>query len=427
MRKVVITSGLRTPFVKANKEFASIHPADLAAKNLREFLFQSDLKGEEIDEVILGNVANLTDAINIARVALLRAGFPKKIPAVTVHRNCASSLESIIQGTAKIKAKMADIILAGGVESMSCVPLLFNSFLHDFTLKLMGSKKLSSKLKTLLSFRLNFLIPRIALKETLTDPTTGFTMGETAEILAKEFTISRKDQDQFAIESHQKAFQQKDKLKEEMFPVFAGPDYKAVSEDRGVRQSVNLSRFQRARPYFDKKCGTVTILNSCPMNDGSSLVLLMAEEKAHALGLKPLVSIHSTAYRGLEPERMGLGPVYASALALQKAGLSLKDMDLIEINEAFAAQVLACLKAFASDTFAREKLGLSKAVGEVDRKRLNVNGGAIAIGHPVSATGARLVFTMAKELKRRNKQWGLVTLCIGGGQGGAVILENKEY
>lgn len=426
MRKVVITDGLRTPFVKANKEFASIHPADLAAINLREFLSQSSLKGEEIDEVILGNVANLTDAVNIARVALLRAGFPKTIPAVTVHRNCASSLESIIQGTAKIQAGMADIILAGGVESMSSVPLLFNPSLKDFTLKLMQAKQLPTKLKTLLSFRLNFLTPRIALKETLTDPTTGLSMGETAEILAKEFNISREDQDQFTLESHQKASQHQDKLKEELFSVSFGED-KPITEDMGVRKTLSLSKLQKAKPYFDKKQGTVTVFNSCPMNDGSSLVLLMAEEKALALGLKPLVSIHSTAYRGLEPERMGLGPVYASALALQKAGLRLKDMDLIEINEAFAAQVLACLKAFNSNAFAKEKLGLSQAVGEVDRAKLNVNGGAIAIGHPVSATGTRIVLTLTKEMKRQNKQWGLATLCIGGGQGGAIILENIKH
>ena len=426
MRKVVIVDGLRTPFVKANKEFADIHPADLAGKNIREFLSHSGLKGDEVDEVVLGNVANLPETANIARVAALRGGLPQSVSAVTVHRNCASSLESLIQATAKIKANMADVVLAGGVESMSYIPLIFNPSFSKFTVNLLSAKTFSSKLKTLLSFRLNFLTPRFALKEALTDPIIGLNMGETGEILAKEFAISREDQDRFTIESHRKAFQGRDKLKEEMFPVFPDPYYKPISRDTGVRENISFLKLQKARPYFDKKYGTITIFNSCPINDGSSLALLMAEEKALALGLKPLALIHSTAFKGVEPERMGLGPVYASALALQKAGLSLKDIDLIEINEAFAAQVLACLKAFESDIFAREKLGLPKALGEIDRNRLNVNGGAIAIGHPISATGTRLVFTLAKEMKRQNKQLGLATLCIGGGQGGAVILENYK-
>lgn len=426
MQKVVIVEGLRTPFVKANKEFASLHPARLASENIKEFLFRSHIKAEDIDEVILGNVATLSDSVNIARVAAIEAGLPKSIPAVTVNRNCASSLESIVQATAKIQAGMADIVLAGGVESMSHAPLYFSDPLKKFVLNLFSKKSSFSKLKSLFSFRPHFLIPRFSLKEALTDPSTGLNMGETAEILAKEFAISREEQDRFAAESHQKASSKRDKLKEEMFPLFAGPDKKAITKDTAVMEKANHLKFQRAGPYFDKKYGTITVFNSCPISDGSALVLLMREEKALSLGLKPLASIHTTAFKGLEPERMGLGPVYASAAALKKAGLLLKDMDLIEINEAFAAQTLACLKAFASDSFAKEKLGLSKALGEIDRTRLNANGGAIAIGHPVAATGARIVFTLTKEMKRQNKQWGLATLCVGGGQGGAIILENYK-
>lgn len=424
MKKVVLVDGLRTPFVKAGKELASVHPADLAAENLKEFLFRLPIKGELIDEVILGNVANLTDATNIARVSALRSGMPKAVSAVTVHRNCASSLESIVQGTAKIQAGIWDVIIAGGVESMSCVPLLFQSSFKDFAFKWFSSKSVSSKLKTLLSFRPRFLVPRFALQETLTDPTTGLSMGETAEILAKEFGISRIDQDRFAVESHQKAFQSRKKLKEELFPLFFADQ--AVLEDTGIRPEASFLRFQKAKPFFDKKYGSVTVFNACPMNDGAAFVLLMSEERALELGLKPLARLHTSAFRGLEPERMGLGPVYASALALKKAGLCLKDMDLIEINEAFAAQVLACLKAFSSRSFAKEKLGLSEALGDVDPDKLNANGGAIAIGHPVSATGARLVFSLAKELRRRDQQWGLASLCIGGGQGGALLLENYK-
>lgn len=426
MQKAVIVEGLRTPFVKGGKEFASLHPVKLAAKNIKEFLLRSSIKGEDIDEVILGNVATLSDSVNIARVAALEAGLPQSIPAVTVNRNCASSLESIVQATAKIQAEMADIVLAGGVESMSHTPLYFNKPLEKFVLNLFSKKSALSKLKSLFSFRPHFLIPRFSLKEALTDPITGLNMGETAEILAKEFAISREEQDRFAAESHQKASSQRDKLQEELFPFFIGPDKEAVSKDTAVIEKVNPLRFQRAGPHFDKKHGTVTVFNSCPISDGSAFLLLMREEKALSLGLKPLASIHATAFKGLEPERMGLGPVYASAEALKKAGLLLKDIDLIEINEAFAAQALACLKAFNSDSFAREKLGLNKALGKIDRSRLNVNGGAIAIGHPVAATGARIVFTLAKEMKRQDKQWGLATLCVGGGQGGAIILENYK-
>lgn len=427
MQKVVIVEGLRTPFVKANKEFASLHPVKLAAENIKEFLLRSSIKGEDIDEVILGNVATLSDSVNIARVAALKAGLPKSIPAVTVNRNCASSLESIVQGTAKIQAGMMNTVLAGGVESMSHTPLYFSASLEKFVLHLFSKKSSISKFKSLFSFRPHFLIPRISLKEALTDPITGLNMGETAEILAKEFVISREEQDRLAAESHQKASSKRDKLQEEIFPISAAPNKEAVSKDTTVIEKVNPLRFQRAGPYFDKKYGTITVFNSCPVSDGSSLVLLMREEKALSLGLKPIASIHTTAFKGLEPERMGLGPVYASAEALKKAKLLLKDIDLIEINEAFAAQTLACLKAFNSDSFAKKKLGLSKALGEIDRTRLNVNGGAIAIGHPVAATGARIVFTLAKEMKRQDKQWGLATLCIGGGQGGAIILENYTH
>ena len=214
---------------------------------------------------------------------------------------------------------------------------------------------------------------------------------------------------------------EKNKLKEELFPFFT--NHQVVSKDIGPKQALSKDRLSKMKPYFDKKYGSVTIANSCPINDGSSLLLLMPKDKLTSFGLKPLAFVRSVCFKGLEPQRMGLGPVYASAIALKKAGLSLKDMNLIEINEAFAAQVLACLKAFSSKKFCEEKLNLDQALGEIDPLKLNVNGGAIAIGHPISATGTRLILTLAKEMKRRKVQFGLATLCIGGGQGGAVVLE----
>ncbi len=425
-KKVVIVQGVRTPFTKAGKEFKDIHPADLGTYNLKELLLKIDFPKKEIDEIILGNVANLPDAANIARVVALKAGLDQSISASTVHRNCASSLESLAVGVAKIQANMMDTVIAGGVESMSQIPFLFSPSLSRILTKIMTSKTLSQKLKTLTSLRLSDFKPRIALLEALTDPFTGILMGETAEVLARDFHIRREEQDDFAISSHEKAIQSEKKLQEEIVTLFAGSTYQMVSKDTGPRVNLNKDRMRKMKPYFDKKYGTVTISNSCPITDGSAMLVLMSEEKALALGLKPLVSIRSVAFAGLEPQRMGLGPVYSSHKALKKANLSLKDMGLIEINEAFAAQVLACLKAFSSDTFCQNKLNTDQSLGEINPEILNVNGGALAIGHPVGATGCRLALTLALEMKRRNIQFGLATLCIGGGQGGAVILENAS-
>ena len=293
--------------------------------------------------------------------------------------------------------------------------------LKRIVLHFIQSKTLKQKLRSVFSMKLSYLKPVIFLKEALKDPLTGDSMGDTAELLAKEFNISREDQDEFAMLSHKKAYEGVSKLKEELFPFFTGSQL--VDKDTGPRTSLSQRRMSKMKPYFDKKYGSVTIGNSCSINDGSSLLLLMSESRMRVMGLKPLVSVRSACFTGLDPKRMGLGPLYASAIALKKAGLNLKEMELIEINEPFSAQVLACLKAFSSKKFCEEKLNLNQALGEIDPAKLNVNGGALAIGHPISATGTRLILTLAKEMKRRGVQFGLATLCIGGGQGGAVILE----
>ena len=420
--KVVVVEGLRTPFAKIGRGLKEFHPADLAFQNLRELLFRSNVPREEIDEVIIGNVANLPDAANIARVAALRAGL-LKVSAFTVHRNCASSLESIVTGTAKIKAGLVRTVIAGGVESMSQTPFLFPKAFQDFAFQIQRASSLK-RIKKLLSFRLKFLKPRSALMEALTDPFTGLNMGQTAEILVKEFQISRALQDEFAMESHRRAVAAQSKLKEELFPLLCESEKKMVDEDQGPRKSLDKEKLKGLPPCFDTKYGTITAGNSCSMSDGSSLVILTGEQRAKEQGLIPLSRIRSITFCGLEPERMGLGPAYAVPLALSRAGLTLKDMNLIEINEAFAGQVLACLKALASPQFAKDKLNLSRAVGEINPALLNVNGGAIALGHPVSATGSRMVLTLSKEMKRRKVQFGLAALCIGGGQGAAIVLEN---
>jgi acetyl-CoA acyltransferase len=270
--------------------------------------------------------------------------------------------------------------------------------------------------------------PRVSVMEGLTDPFVGINMGQTAEILAKEFGLTREAQDDFALKSHQKAVaaQKSGRMAEEIAPVFMSPAYKEyVAQDIGPRDGQTIEQLAKLKPFFDRKYGTITVGNACPITDGAAAVLLMSRAKAKSLGLKPIASIRSYAFAGLEPERMGLGPAYATPIALKRAGLTMKDMGLVELNEAFAAQVMACLKAFDSDTFAKEKLGLDKKVGAVDPAIVNVNGGAIALGHPVGATGTRLVITLMKEMQKRDVEFGLATLCIGGGQGGAIVLARE--
>lgn len=426
-RDVVIVGGVRTPFAKAGTSLKTVHAAQLGVIALRELLYRTGINRQEVQEVIVGNIGNPIDTVNIARVIALNVGLPKSVSAHTVHRNCASALESIATGFDKIKSGMADVVIAGGTESMSQIPLVFQQDFADIFAKFAYAKTFKKRLSALSRMKLRYLKPRIALMEGLTDPFCGLSMGQTAEVLAKEFQISRKDQDEFALQSHRKAVQAQkdDKLASEIMPVFIPPRNEiVVDEDIGPRENQTLEALAKLRPFFDKKHGTVTPGNACPITDGAAMVMLMSKSKAEALGLQPLVSIKTYAFCGLDPERMGLGPVYSTALALQRAGLSLGGIGLIELNEAFAAQVLACKRAFEDALFCKSNLGLEGPLGELDIKKVNVNGGAIALGHPVGATGTRLVLTLMMEMLRRSDvQFGLATLCIGGGQGGAMILE----
>ncbi len=375
----------------------------------------------------------------------MRAGIPLKVPAHTVHRNCASAMESISTGFDKIRAGMADVVVAGGTESMSQMPLLFpKAFVKKFEalgkaktpvaqlqglMGVMGAGLNQVKeMATTPPMKKTPYKPVISIMEGLTDPFRGINMGQTAEILAKEFHISREEQDRFALESHQKAIAatKEGRLKEEITPVFLPPKFKEfVSEDIGPREGQTMEALARLKPFFDRKYGSITVGNACPITDGAASVLLMSREKAESLGYKPKISIRSYGFAGLEPERMGLGPVMSTPVALKRAGLALKDMQLVELNEAFSAQVIACLKAFESAEFAKERFGQGQAIGSIDPSILNVNGGAVALGHPVGATGTRLVLTLMKEMQRRDIEFGLATLCIGGGQGGAMILQRE--
>lgn len=426
-RDVVIVDGIRTPFAKAGTKFNDIHASDLGKAALSELLARTNIDTNEVDEVIIGNTGSPSDAVNISRVVALSSGIPLKTSAYTVHRNCASAMESISNGYEKIKSGTMDTVVVGGTESMSNMPLLFTKKFANWMGRMMGAKTPMQKLSILSQLKLSYLKPRIAIVEGLTDPFCGLNMGQTAEVLAKEFDISREEQDKFALRSHQLAIGNKEKLREEIVPFFMPPKYKEVIEDDiGPREGQSLEKLAKMRPYFDRKFGSITVANACPITDGAAMLLIMSREKAESLGYKPMAVIRSYGFAGLEPERMGLGPVYSTPVALKRAGLSMEDIQLVELNEAFAAQVIACQKAFASDKFAQEKLGLSQAIGEVPDDILNVNGGAIALGHPVGTTGTRLVLTLMKEMQRRDLQFGLATLCIGGGQGGAMVLEREN-
>lgn len=443
-RDVVIVAGLRTPFVKAGAEFAQVHPVDLGVAALKELLQRTAVPLDQIDEVIVGNTGSPSDAVNISRVVAMNAGIPKQTSAYTVHRNCASALESITSAYERIKSGTMDVVVAGGTESMSQMPILWNKEHIKRLNNLAAARGAGAKIGALLSLlSANFkqvkeiattspmksttFKPRIAIIEGLTDPMSNINMGETAEILAKEFGISREEQDRFALQSHLKSSKSQENgvFAQEITPVYLPPKYsKVVESDIGPRKTQSLEALAKLKPIFDRKYGSITAGNACPITDGAAMLLMMSAEKAQSLGYKPLAKIRGYAFAGLEPERMGLGPVYATPIALKRAGLKMSDIDRIELNEAFAAQVMACQKAAASKEFGINKLGLTEALGEIKDEILNVNGGAIALGHPVGATGTRLVLTLMNELIRSQKQFGLATLCIGGGQGGALVLEN---
>jgi acetyl-CoA acyltransferase len=394
---------------------------------LRDLLYKMSLDPKQIDEIVIGNTGNPEDAANISRIIALEAGIPQDKPAYTVHRNCASALEAVSQGFLKIKAGMADVMVVGGTESMSNLPLLYSKPMTELFASLMTAKTVQQRVTALSKFRPYFLKPIIAIQEGLTDAVCGLNMGETAELLARENDISRAEQDRFALRSHERAIAaiEKGRLKKEISPIPTPPRYETfLAEDQGPRKGQTMEALAKLKPYFDRKNGTVTVGNACPITDGSCMLVLMRADKARSLGYtKPLAKMRSFAFAGLEPERMGLGPAYSSPKALDLAGVTMKDIGLVELNEAFAAQVIAVQKMFASKKFAQEKLGRSEATGELRDEIMNVNGGAIALGHPVGATGARLVLTLAKEMQERDTQFGLATLCIGGGQGGSVVLE----
>ncbi|MEM7263111.1 MAG: thiolase family protein [Planctomycetota bacterium] len=423
MVDVVVVAGVRTPFVRAGTDLKEVPAWVLGAAASRETLARSGVPSSAVEDVVFGCVAQPSDSANIARVVALRAGVPRQVPAVTVGRNCASGLEAVSVAAERIRSGRADVVLTGGLESMSRVPLEYPLKFNWKVASLTRARSWREKIAAASSMRLSDFRPVVALERGLSDPFTGEIMGRTAERLAREFSISREEQDEYALESHRRAVAHEESLRSEIQPFGVPPRFlDFVREDQGPRANQSIAALAKLRPYFDRKFGTVTVGNSCGITDGAVALLLAREDRARAEGWPILGRIKGHAFRGCDPERMGLGPVHATPFALKEAGIALQDIDRIELNEAFAAQVLACQRAFESDRFGKE-LGLPGAVGEIDPTKLNVRGGAIALGHPVGATGARLVLTLCDQLRELGGGFGLATLCIGGGQGGALVVE----
>jgi acetyl-CoA C-acetyltransferase/acetyl-CoA acyltransferase len=399
----------------------------LAKRAIQETLYRGNWPADDLDEVILGNVVMPVDAANLARVAAIWAGVPVRVPGLTMQRNCASGMEAIAEAAARIRTGRGRAIVAGGAESMSNIPLLFPNETMEPMAAIVRSKSVFQTAAAVTTLRPRHFRPVAGLELGLTDPTCDMIMGKTAELLAQEWGISRLEQDEFALRSHRRAVQAAEtgRFDDEMFPFYPGERFTPVTGDTGPRPGQTMEALAKLKPIFDRRDGTVTVGNSCQITDGAATLLLADAEAARANGSEILGFVSGYAYVGLDPSRMGLGPVYAIDQLMRESGLTLADIPLIEINEAFAAQVLACLKAFDSTQFAAEHLRRDDALGAIDPEKLNVNGGAIALGHPVGATGARIVLSLLHEMRRRNVERGIAALCVGGGQGAAILLERS--
>jgi acetyl-CoA acetyltransferase family protein len=421
---LAVLAGVRTPFAKSFGALANVPADQLGRVAVEAVLPRASIRPADVGELVFGNVAGQPDASNIARVIALRSGLPEDRVGHTVNRNCASGMEAVFSAWHILSEGRADTIVAGGAESMSNVPLLYNRAARDFFLDWKRAGFWGKLGLVFRRLRPGLFKPVAALELGLTDPICGLNMGQTAEVLAKEFGITRAEQDQFALVSHQRAVAawKRGFFADEVVPVPAELNGGVpVAMDTGPRSNQSLEALAKLKPIFDRANGTVTPGNSCPITDGAAALVLTPADKLQ--GQRPLGYIRDYALAGCDPRRMGLGPVFAIHKLLRKTGMRLADFELLEINEAFAAQVLACKKAMASDDFARRELGDDKSIGELDLDRLNVNGGAIALGHPVGASGARLIITLLRALKERGVKRGLAALCVGGGQGAAVWVE----
>ena len=413
-RRVAIVAGCRTPFCKAGTDLKDVRAVDLARHAARELIERTNLNPRAVNEVIFGQVVASPLVPNVAREVSLLPQFPKEIPAYTVNRACASSTQSVTAAHDQIALGHADVILAGGVESLSDIPILVSRRLSDILVAASKARTLGARLATFSRVRPRDFIP---VSPAIAEPSTGESMGQSAEKMAKENHIAREAQDRWALRSHQLAASgtADGRLAAEIAPWFPERTGGAVvSSDNGIRNDTSLEQMAKLRPVFDRRYGSVTAANSSPLTDGASAVLLMAEDVARALGYEPLAYLRSYAVAAVDPGWQLLqGPVWAVPTALERAGIQWKDLGLIEIHEAFASQVLSNLQGFAAKGW------------EINEGIINVMGGSIAIGHPFGATGGRLVTTLANEMKRRDVQFGLISVCAQGGMASAVVLERR--
>jgi acetyl-CoA acyltransferase len=425
-RRVAIVAGVRTPFAKAGTAFKAISAIDLGKLSVAELLQRTNLDGKEVQALVFGTVIPSVIAPNIAREVSLLPLLPKGVQSYTVSRACASANQAITDAADQIALGNLDVAIAGGSESLSQIPILHSARFAETLVLASKAKSLPARLRILARLRPADFIP---ITPAIAEPTTGETMGQSAEKMAKLNGIAREEQDHFALRSHRLAAAgtADGRLTAEIMPVYVPPKFESVlTSDNGIREDASYEALAALKPVFDRKYGSVTAGNSSPLTDGSACVLLMNEEKAKALGYPPLGIIKSYAYAALDPgEQLLQAPVLAAPVALKRAGLTLKDMDLVEMHEAFAAQVLSNLKGFESKWWA-ERAGFSQPMGEVDRAKLNVMGGSIAIGHPFGATGARITTTLLQELRRRGGQFGLMTVCTAGGMGFAMVVERTQ-
>jgi acetyl-CoA C-acetyltransferase len=422
---IFVVDGARTPFLKARNRPGPFAASDLAVQAGRALLKRLPFEPEDLDEVILGCASPSPDEVNIGRVAALRLGCGRKVPGWTVMRNCASGMQAIDSAIANIRTGRARLVLAGGVDALSRAPLLYSDKMVLWFASFGAARTLGAKAGAFLKLKpAEALKPVIGIMKGLTDPTVGLLMGQTAENLAFRFGITRAQMDEFAAQSHRRvlAAQKAGYFDAEIAPLY-GPDGKLYAADDGVREDSTPENLAKLRPFFDRKYGNVTAGNSSQVTDGASWLLLASEEAVSKRKLPVLGTIADSEWAGLDPAEMGLGPVHAATPILERHGLKLDDLDAWEINEAFAAQVLACTRAWASDDYCRNELGLAAALGELDLAKLNVDGGAIALGHPVGASGARIVLHLLNVLKRTNGKRGIAAICIGGGLGGAMLVE----
>lgn len=424
LRDVYIVDGARTPFLKARNRPGPFSASDLATYATRALLMRQPFKPGDLDEVIAGCVMPSADETNIGRIIALRSGCGHGVPGWTVQRNCASGLQALDSAARNIAIGKHNLVLAGGTDAMSHAPLLFNKGMINWSGDWYEAKDVLSRLRVIARFRPAFLKPVIALIRGLTDPVVGLSMGQTAENIAYRFGITREQMDEHAVASHQRLAAAEDQgLLQEIVTIYdaAGQYY---GNDDGLRRDSSIDKLAKLKPFFDKPYGMVTPGNSSQVTDGAAFLILASADAVKHHNLPVLGKIIDTHWASLDPAEMGLGPVHAITPLLKRHHYGLGDIDYFEINEAFSAQVLGCVKAWEDQDYCRQHLGLDEAFGSLDSQRLNVDGGAIAIGHPVGGSGARIVLHLLHLLRRKNARRGVASLCIGGGQGGAMLIEN---